>query len=303
MSKFSKLLQLIILLKSRKRLKTKELAELLGVSERMIRKYMNDLAEANIYVKSLTGPTGGYELIGYDYLTHLDLKPKEIVSLKVAINDLKKSDSYPFISDLESLSDKLTIAVDRTKQQGEQQVIASDNNELLLQAASITCNKVKLQYQSVTSGVTERIVHPYGLVSNKGFSYLIAYCENKEKILTFKLIRVRQLEVLNDLFEKDESVSIKDFTTNPLGVFNDEIVELTLHIRKPFAQSVSEQVYAANQKICYQEDGSIIFKGTMKGKTDIVRWILSMQSYVTIIEPQELKNELKEELTRMLDII
>ena len=79
MSKFSNLLRLLILLKSRKRVKTKELADALGVSERMIRKYMNDLAEANVNVESIPGPTGGVELIGYDYLLNLDIKSNEFV--------------------------------------------------------------------------------------------------------------------------------------------------------------------------------------------------------------------------------
>ena len=38
----------------------------------------------------------------------------------------------------------------------------------------------------------------------------------------------------------------------------------------------------------------------MKGGPEIVSWILSMQSHVEVLEPQSLKDELKEELEKMI---
>lgn len=89
MSKFSNLLRLLILLKSKKHMKTKELAEALGVSERIIRKYISDLAEADINVESIPGPTGGFELICYDYLLNLDIN-KEEATAQLAVSYIKK---------------------------------------------------------------------------------------------------------------------------------------------------------------------------------------------------------------------
>ena len=306
MSKFSNILKLIILLKSKKRIKTRELSEALGVSERMIRKYMEDLAEANVHVLSTTGPTGGFELVGYDYLTRLMVEHEEIVALKVATQLLQDNRSYKFINELESLSNKISIITEDINNY-ENDVLVDDRNNidigLLFQAASITRNKVQIVYKSVGSGTSTRIVRPYALINKEGFQDLIAYCEKREKIITFKLVRMQSVSVLEETFDPDKSFDIKTFTKDSIGLFNDEEIRLVLEIRKPFSYSVSERAYAANQVIEWKNDETIIFKATMKGKVDIVRWIISMTTYVTVLEPLSLKEKIREELEKMLTSI
>ena len=90
MSKFSNLLRLITLLKSNKRIKRKEIADALGVSERMVRKYISDLQEANITIESIPGPNGGYELKGHNYLLNLNTDNEEVKSLEKALEQLKQ---------------------------------------------------------------------------------------------------------------------------------------------------------------------------------------------------------------------
>lgn len=314
MSKFSNLLRLLTLLKSKKRMKTKELAISLGVSERMIRKYISDLAEANVNIESMPGPTGGYELIGYDYLINLDLKPEESIALQMATKQLNEDSSFDLNMQLESLSDKIKILTEKQNKLEDY----SDNIvikvkpinldkeskfELDIQSASIAKKKIIIKYSSVSSGDTERIIHPYGIITRNNFKYLVAYCEKREKELTFKLMRISEVEVLKDSFEIADSFSIKEFMKNNLGLFHDDNYDLKLQIKKPFSKSVSEGNYAANQKITWIDDDTIIFEGQMSGKPDIIRWILGMRTSVTVMEPESLKEEIKEELKQMIETI
>lgn len=314
MSKFSNLLRLLILLKSKKRMKTKELAEALEVSERMVRKYMVDLAEANIKIDSIPGPTGGYELKGDDYLLNLDISKEEAVALQLASTELKNHSNFSMINPLQSLVDKIKV-VDNCRYKYEDY---SDNTvispkilnaekenkfELEIQAAIIMNKKLKISYDSASSGPSSRIVRPYSIITRNSQKYLIGYCEKKEKILIFKLIRIEMAEILDEKFTIPQEFNSKDFMKNHLGLFNEETIHLSLLINKPFSKSVSEAIYADNQVITENEDGSILFEGTMMGKTDIIRWILSMRTAVTILEPNELKQEVKEELKNMLNTI
>lgn len=314
MSKFSNLLRLLILLKSKKRMKTKELADNLGVSERMIRKYMDDLAEANVNVESIPGPTGGYELIGYDYLLNLDLSSEEAISLQIATTYLKESTNFDLKYQLESLNDKIKVINERCNQLEDysDNIVVKPKSvnlnqeikfELVVQSACISKKKMRIKYNSVSSSETDRIIHPYGLITRNNLKYLIAYCENRKKELTFKLMRITQVEILNEKFDLPVSFSIKDFMKNHLGLFHDENYELKLLIKKPFSQSVSEGLYAENQEIKWIDKETIIFKGQMSGKADIIRWILSMRTSVTVLEPEDLKEEIKEELKKMLETI
>ena len=64
MSKFSNILKMIdILEKEKEPIKIKELAEKIQVGERMIRKYINDLKESQIYnIESIPGSNGGIKI-------------------------------------------------------------------------------------------------------------------------------------------------------------------------------------------------------------------------------------------------
>ena len=314
MSKFSNLLRLLTLLKSKKRMKTKELASSLGVSERMIRKYMSDLAEANVNIESIPGPTGGYELIGYDYLLNLDIKEEEAISLQVATKHLKEDSSFNLNIQLESLNDKIKILNEKQNKSEDysdnilikvKPVDLDKESKFFLdiQSACISKKKMRIKYSSVSSGDTERIIRPYGIITRNNLKYLVAYCEKREKEITFKLMRISEVEVLKDSFEVPDTFRIKEFMKNNLGLFHDETYDLKLQIKKPFSKSVSEVNYAENQKITWIDKDTIIFEGTMSGKPDIIRWILGMRTSVTILEPVSLKKEIKEELKQMIETI
>ena len=62
MSKFSNIIKMMNLLIINERMNRSQLAKEIGVSERMIRKYINDFKEANIEINSFSGPHGGYEI-------------------------------------------------------------------------------------------------------------------------------------------------------------------------------------------------------------------------------------------------
>lgn len=62
MSKFSNIIKMMNLLIVNERMNRSQLAKEIGVSERMIRKYIDDFKEANIEINSFSGPKGGYEI-------------------------------------------------------------------------------------------------------------------------------------------------------------------------------------------------------------------------------------------------
>ena len=313
MSKFSNLLKLLTLLKANDRMKRKDLAEALGVSERMIRKYIDDLVEANINIESISGPSGGYQIKGYDYLLNIDVEKEEIESLDIVINEMKSECREKiYIDNLEALSTKLKSVCKNEDFECTSYINESipnylDENvniELDIQAASITRKKIIVSYQSISSGTTVRTLRPYAIVTRNNMKYLIAYCEQRNDIRTFKLTRIKSIEVLNDKFEIDNGFDLKEYMKNKIGIFTDEDINLKLLIRKPFSYSVSERIYAENQTIKWnKDDESILFEAYMNGKKDIIRWILSMGKSVTIIEPVELKDEIKNILKDMIENI
>ena len=75
MGKISNTLSILTLLGGGKKYTTKELAELIEVTPRQIRTYMEELEKAGIYVESVKGRYGGYyyQSNNYDYRVHFNI--------------------------------------------------------------------------------------------------------------------------------------------------------------------------------------------------------------------------------------
>lgn len=221
MSKFSNLLRMIILLKSKGKMKSRELAEALEVDERMIRKYKDDLEMAGVYIESMLGINGGYVLRTTDSLIDLNVKEEEFVALQLASEQLK-SQEFIYYEEFEELYHKINI-VCKDKYKGiegnqffvkdlravnmeQERKISADINR-----AVIYSNKIKMEYFSLSSGISNRVIHPYAVLAYKGGIYVVAYCEKRKEILDFKTSRIKKYEVLDEKFEKVKDFSLKKY--------------------------------------------------------------------------------------------
>lgn len=315
MSKFSNLLKFLLILKSEGRMKSKEVASYLGVSERMIRKYLEDLNEAGVEIESIPGPTGGYELIGYDYLLNLNITNEEISSLEILIENNKENLNDLCLDNVELLKDKIKIHNKYTsnKEDFSNNIVISSrvNNlklqnkmEMNIQKAIILNRKLEIKYTKNIKDTSKRIIHPYKIISRDNMKYIVAYCEDKNDLRIFKLVRIDNIVLTNEIFDRIDENNIREFIKmNSLGIISGEEINLKLHIKPPFSYSVRERIYSKNQVIAVNEDESILFEATLSSKEEVIRWILSMRSCVKIVEPEDLKIEIIEELNNMINNI
>lgn len=313
MSKLSNCLRMLILLKSRGEMKIKELAEILEVSERTIREYKNELEKARIYLLSEPGKNGGYYLDNNSFIFNLSLEEAEISSFLMAKEFLEKEDNFMFLKEYERGLDKIKAALERRYDDSDSQHIIKvsrpnidlENEKkkyLDINSSIISRNKLKIDYFSINSGLAERIIRPYALFMYKGFWYCIGYCEMRGEIRDFKLSRIKSYELLKDTFDKPIDFKLSDYLGHN-SIFKDKLYNIKLKIRFPMSIIVSERIWSENQKIIFnQEDNSILFEAVMTGLPEIKTWILSMGSYVEILEPKELKEEIKEEVKKLKDL-
>ena len=61
-------------------------------------------------------------------------------------------------------------------------------------------NKVKIRYDSINSGITQRIIHPAELFLYIDKWYIAAFCELRNEIRLFKLENIKEYEVLEDVY-------------------------------------------------------------------------------------------------------
>lgn len=161
-------------------------------------------------------------------------------------------------------------------------------------------NKIEIGYKSIKSGESERVLHPYGIYNYEGDTYLIAYCEKRKEVRDFKLCRISKLNIMDEKYKIDEKFDIHEYTKNSIGNFKGEELDIHLIIREPFSTIVSEKRWSSKQSIKELSDGSIDFKARMMGYEQIKSWILGMGPSVTVLEPQKLVDDVKEDIKKMM---
>lgn len=305
-------LKMAILLQSRGKMKGYELAQELSVSERQILKYKNALEEAGIMIDSKQGANGGYTLLGSNLLNvkidkheifildmikeqliyNNDMNKDEFINivdkLKVVVNSKDESKDY---MDYFTVQPKSNFDIEKQKKV---------YNDIIY--AYITKRKIKINYFSLTSGEKERIVHPYGMFNYKGDIYMVAYCENRQKFLDFKICRISTYEVLDEKYKVNPYFKWQDYNKNCMGIYKDGELDIVLKIKHPFSIIIKEKIWVDNQQIIENEDKSIIFKARMKGYSEIKSWILSMGANVEVIEPQNLRDDIISEIKKIKNL-
>ncbi|EPY2302649.1 MAG: WYL domain-containing protein [Clostridium sp.] len=314
MSKVGNVFKMLILLKSRGKMKINDIARELEVSERQVRRYKNDLEQAGIYIKYTSGKYGGYEYDEKDYLLELNLTEEENSVLLMALEQLKY-DNFIGYKDFELIVDKINFLKETENNKSVADVKYFVKNIKVncnyerekkiwidINAAIITRNKIKIKYNSLNTGEKERIVRPYAVFQYKGSMYFVGYCELRQKIREFKISRIISYEILSEKFERTYNFNFKEYMQDCFGIFKDEEIELKLKIKYPMSQIVKEKIWSDNQEIIDIEDKSIIFKAKLRGITEIKSWILSMGQSVEVIAPSSLKRNVENEIEEMIKI-
>ena len=310
MSKTSNMINMVMYLSNSGIVKTKEISEHLEIGKRQVRQYKDELEIAGIYIKSYRGKNGGYELENQKIIRNLGLTSDELFAFKHAEKFFVKDKNFIYSKDYTSGLSKIINETKDSKVITEVSIIDKGNKNAYfdkeekyyddIYMSILKKEKIKINYYSLSSNESRnRIIHPYGIVSYRGFNYLIAFCELRKKILDFKIIRINSLKILKNKFILDNEFSLSKHMGNDFGIVDDKAMNIELKISFPKSQIVKEKIRVSNQKIIDCDNG-IIYKAKMKSRSEIISWILSLGESVEIIKPIELRNDINKILLEML---
>lgn len=293
-------------------MQSRELAKELGVKKRMVRKYKNDFEQLGIYIDSTTGKYGGYYISRDNSILDLGILEEELRVLR-GVEEYLEQESFIFLKEYKMIVDKVraTLKGDEVKGEKRDLIFNSKPNINLEEEKEKYINieesikdnkKIKLKYFALKSGLKERVVRPYRIYLYQGFWYMVAHCELREQLRQFKLSRIKELEVLDEGFDKPKDFSLKDYLGGSVGIVPDvESFRVELKIDYPISIKVSERIWVEGQQITFNEDNSINFVAQMTGMGDIVNWILSLGGSVEVIESLALKDRVRKEAKRIFE--
>lgn len=294
-----RLIQIIFLLLRHENITARQLAEELHVSSRTIYRDINTLSIAGIPITSQKGYRGGLSLLEGFSLDKSYFTKEEQGNIVQALQILKSS-NYP---DADKTLNKVAGLFSHTLQSEWLEIDfsywGSPEKERLhmtaLERAVINKYVIKFTYCNSEMTVTEQTVEPLKLVFKSHSWYLIAFSRRREEIRTYKLSRIRDLQITDQLFDRQLPA---DFSLTPAYKEEYDIPLFKLH----FSEKIAYKVYDEFQEkyITKLEDGTLEVNFRYQLSDWTFLYLLSFGEYVEIIAPVEARLLIKEKARKIL---
>ena len=219
MRRADRLFQLVQILRNKRLVTARELAERLDVSERTIYRDIQDLSLSGVPVEGEAG-------VGYHLRYSLDIPPlmftaAEIEALVVGARMLKAWGGSELGSSAQSVLDKVqaVIPAELHRHLEESRLFAMRfGTRQDLESTLDVCRHaiaqrryLRLDYQRADTECSVREVKPLGLYFWGNVWTLTAWCELRHDFRTFRLDRIRWLETLEHTFEDMAGQRLSDF--------------------------------------------------------------------------------------------
>ncbi len=163
--------------------------------------------------------------------------------------------------------------------------------------------RLKIIYQTPGKDPATRKFDPYHAVRYSGDWYIIGFCHQRERVLTFSLSRILQATLLGESFSIPMDYDFHQVSSSRFGIHWGATEEhVKIHFSAEAAQYVLERQWHPSQKITENEDGSVDLDLTVDHTNELKRWILSWGRDAKVLEPENLSLEMKEEVERMKDL-
>ena len=212
-----RLVAVLLILQARGRVTAAELAEELEISERTARRDLEGLAMAGIPVYSQAGRGGGWSLLGgartdLSGLTAAEARTLFLVAgpsasatpqIKAALRKLVRALPEPFRAEAEAAAS--AVVIDPTSWDRTHVPVPAQLD--VLQRAVVEGVQARVVYAAPDRPVTERTVHPLGLVAKASVWYLIAGTDAGMR--TFRLSRVRSVTLTEDPVERPDGFDLE----------------------------------------------------------------------------------------------
>lgn len=171
--------------------------------------------------------------------------------------------------------------------------------EKIIQNAIDNQNKIEISYYSFTSNEsTKRIIHPYKMLLVDSYLCVEGYCELRENVRRFRLSRIRDIKLLDAKFDEAEMEREKTGAAFlKLVGGNEEELELlftgeSIRYVKEFEAERARQLKESEEGLYFYQRAAVA--------PDVIRWIRGFGPEVTVIKPNWLAEQLKEEAKKRL---
>ncbi|MBF0528489.1 MAG: WYL domain-containing transcriptional regulator [Deltaproteobacteria bacterium] len=135
-------------------------------------------------------------------------------------------------------------------------------------------------------------IDPLHFFEQNGGLYIWVRATSSDKILTLAVERISKVSVSNDHFQYPVDFQPEAELEKAFNLIMEDPIKFKIRFSADVAKYVKERVWAKNQVITSNSDGSIIFEMETSGWVEVEKWILSYGPDAELLEPEEKRTEL-----------
>jgi proteasome accessory factor B len=306
LSRISRIVRILTLLQSHQSYSADQFAQLLGISRRTFFRDLNELSAIGVPYRC-DPKNRGYSLDPAFFLPSVDLTLQEALSLLLLVHKGRTHLPIPFKNSALLAGLKIennlppniknycsaTLKGVSIKPDRHAPMEMLDNIFALLQEAIRKKRKVKLLYHSLyDSGDISLTLSPYHLMYNHRAWYVIGGSSLHKSTRTFKLNRIKDLQLLGKCFTGGEKFDIGEHFGKAWSMIPEgKIYNVKLRFAPKVARNVAEVRWHATQELQWADDGSLVAEFRVDGLGEIAWWVLGYGDQVQVLAPQALRKK------------
>jgi len=315
-SQAGRLHSIIRLLETRRSMTLDDLAEECGVDRRTIHRDLKAIEEAGY---ALTSAWEDGKKV-YSFVT----KSRSIPPITFTLNQLlslyllRSLGSYlegtPFQHQIEELfrnitsvlPDRYAAHLERIARvslpvlQGVRNYSAAAAYITEIEKALLQQYRIKLSYaKKGLKNKDDYEFDPYTLVFYKGGIYLLGYAHNRKGVRLFALERVRGVELTRQRFEINADYQPEAHFSSAFGLVSEKPMHVKVRFSAKVAHTVRDRLWMPDQQLTADDEGRVIIEFNAGGELELVSWILSYGMHAEVLEPPELRREIKRHIREM----
>lgn len=289
------LLGIITILLQRDQITAPELAKRFEVSRRTINRDIEDICRAGIPLVTTQGYGGGISIADGYKVDHALLTQEELQMLFSGLKGLDSVSERPYSTRLaEKLSGK-TIDIEDTM------VIDLASHYQMSLTRKIVAIRDAIQNKQYISfryyyekGESNRTIEPYKLIFKWSAWYVWGCCLQRQDFRLFKLNRLWNLETGTDNFVPRELPPLE---------LDQYFSENRIHLKALFEKDQKYRLIEEYGPDCFQSspEDSLLFERDFVSYSNMREWVLSFGSQVEVLEPEQLRADLRQQAEKILD--
>lgn len=297
--KIDRMIGILTVLLKQEKVTAPYLAEKFEVSRRTINRDIEDLCKAGIPIRTVKGPKGGISIMDSYKLDNTLLTSSDMQEILAGLRGLDSiSGTNHFVRLMEKLSP------------GSSDLMPGDQN-ILIDLSSWYKDSLAPKIKEIRKAMdqsrilafqyfapkreSKRYIEPYYLIYQWANWYVWGYCKKREDFRLFKLNRMEDLEIKEGFLKR--SVPLPDLR-------NEWIFPGGIQIKALFEPSCKWRLIEEFGAGCFQEqpDGKLLFQRDFTDKENLITWLLTFRDQVCLLEPEEIRREMRSSLKKMIKI-